>query len=384
MLPLHRATSPAPSSAATSPRTFIQPRSPRIHPQSPPKRQTPNVQHFQRREPAQETTIADTQKRGFSTASGAGPSKSSLHHVRSPSGPFPIDPEPIYDPFTGQLTGYLGPPDAENRPVDTPQHGDDTNSDTSSKEDDGWRRQKERTEALAKIRLLQSEVARSHLAMEDIGGEAKSPALTSSVTRKPLSPRGSISKRSIRPESIKATAKDAWAQRREAIDEVARKVSNVLVLGYIENLTCNIQLDDLTLAIQEYHSIPDDQFDFPPMTSANTGMPIPRRRNSGSQRSASPFGSSSPYFSNPAFPNPSSRPGPSNSPPITPSSVYHPGFGIPPGFGVPPGPNSASSSRANLQRTGQSPRLPPIFDDAHRQEYDSPVSTQASFRMYSR
>ena len=165
------------------------------------------------------------------------------------SGPFHTSWEDIYDPYTGELRGRLGPFTADvvgggTRGVQaggseevSSSHGDvevttsrrgsleatqpfeqPSTTQESPNEVDIW-------DALAKVRSIQSEVAKKHLAMEGMrnsatstsgggGNESRTPSRSVSRSRKRRSSRS----------SSKEYLDDEFAGRKEAINEIMKKV----------------------------------------------------------------------------------------------------------------------------------------------------------------
>lgn len=131
--------------------------------------------------------------------------------------------QPLYDPYTGQYKGRLVPAPP---PSATPSAS--TGSSASSLSDsadepilaDHRLRQEQRAAALDKIRILQSEVARTHLAMEGLGDADADELKSGSKT----SLRGSTAGK--RSDDSTDGVKDEWSTRRQRIDLVVNKVGS--------------------------------------------------------------------------------------------------------------------------------------------------------------
>ncbi|KAG8907050.1 hypothetical protein FRB99_005427 [Tulasnella sp. 403] len=457
LLPLHRNTrNSSPSTTTTTTRHFISPpTSPKPPPRSPPQRQatTTAAQHYKRRETPHDAAIAQLNirlggKAGRESGASNGvlsPKPQHQHSPRSNSlpGPFPRDPEPIFDPYTGAYRGTLAPPLDRRTTADMNLDGqfnsESTHASARSDEDlpkpsptamrdmdrkrqisDAKARDAELWAALNNIRNISHDVARTHLAMEGFGGEC----FEDDKGRKaPLSRRGSFGRskadqdgRSDSSSSVKKQ-QGPFAGRREAIDELVRK------------------LEDLSVSLKHFHELTPSTTDFTPLTPKT----IPTSRSEETERGRLGFGSFTPgsprlYQSSTPFSNfdsrsysPPSRYGstptshrphnysydaagyrdyahprlttPSTSPPLatplnTPGGLaLNPGFGRPGGAGgasppvspvsQPSAVNSRPTSLHHVTRTGT---LPPILDerdDNHRRNWESPMSTQTSFKLYN-
>ncbi|KAG8855626.1 hypothetical protein FRB96_006821 [Tulasnella sp. 330] len=191
-------------------------------------------------------------------------------------GPFPRDfDEPIFDPFSGAQVGVMkgsrvgkkvsdggveivgeekrgreegggdppephSPTQSEGSPASSPSSSSSSSSDAHS---DTWA-------ALAKIRTIQSEVARTHLKslvhdQEKIDGRSSGRrGSVGSTSRERASASRSGVGREGKTDNGDKSAQDAFAGRREAIDEIVRK------------------LEDLSSAVKHLHNLPAPSFTF--------------------------------------------------------------------------------------------------------------------------
>ncbi|KAH9837021.1 uncharacterized protein C8Q71DRAFT_907077 [Rhodofomes roseus] len=145
--------------------------------------------------------------------------------------------EPIYDPFTGALAGFMTPP-AQDHEGSQAMSG----ADFDHTRDELWVH-------LSRIRELQSEIAGMHLQMEGIGSsDARSARRAAGATRRATEewddPGEAEEQRKAARDAEFATLAETFKGRRAAIDGIMNK------------------LDDLSQALTTFHALPTPVMEF--------------------------------------------------------------------------------------------------------------------------
>ncbi|KAG8979625.1 hypothetical protein FRB94_011894 [Tulasnella sp. JGI-2019a] len=247
-----RPLSPPPSAAAR--RTTLN--SSTVLPPPPPRRRETTSVH--------DAAVEDLNVRLYGKGRAIGRVKHPA--VSGYGGPFPRDfDEPIFDPFSGAQIGLMKGMQTKKDGIEVVGDVDDkrrdggdlsephspTQSDSSSPSSSSSDAHSDTWAALAKIRTIQSDVARTHLQslvhdqerLSARSGLGRRGSVGSGSRERGTASRTGASRENKLDNTDKSVT-DAFAGRREAIDEIVRK------------------LEDLSSAVKHLHNLPSPSFTF--------------------------------------------------------------------------------------------------------------------------